>query len=86
MAINTKANEHDDNYPQGTEGLNPDDLRDQPQNDVPTDVPEPVNLRTEGTVPEVGNLHPPEMAGIIHEMMGTIIGSVLQKLREQIPN
>ncbi|GAA0163128.1 hypothetical protein LIER_19076 [Lithospermum erythrorhizon] len=82
MAIITEANEHDHNYPQGTEGLNSDDLHDQPQNDAPADAPEPVNLRTGGTVPEVGNSHPPEMTGIIREMTRTIIGSVMQKLRE----
>ncbi|GAA0174436.1 hypothetical protein LIER_27826 [Lithospermum erythrorhizon] len=74
MAIITEANEHDGNNPQRINGLN--------SNDALADASEPVNLRTGGTVPEVGNSHPPEKAGIIHEMTKTIIGSVI---REQIP-
>ncbi|GAA0183336.1 hypothetical protein LIER_30762 [Lithospermum erythrorhizon] len=85
MAIITKANEHDDNSPQGTNGLNSGDPHGQPHNNAPSDAPEPINLRTGGTTRKVGNSHPPEMAGIIHEMTETIIGSVMHQLREQIP-
>ncbi|GAA0184493.1 hypothetical protein LIER_31781 [Lithospermum erythrorhizon] len=85
MDIITKSNEHDGNHPQGTNGPNSDDLCDQPQDDASVDAPELVNLRIGGTVPKLGNSHPLKMAEIIHEMTGTIICSVMQKLREQIP-
>ncbi|GAA0155212.1 hypothetical protein LIER_12989 [Lithospermum erythrorhizon] len=51
-----------------------------PYNEVPEDVPQPVNLRTGGTLHEVGSSHPLEMAGIIHGMTETIVDTVMQQL------
>ncbi|GAA0166881.1 hypothetical protein LIER_21941 [Lithospermum erythrorhizon] len=73
------------NNPQRNDGLDLGDLHDQPLNDAPTDIPKPVNLRTGEIVPAVGNLHPPKMSGIYHEMTKAFITSMMQQLREQLP-
>ncbi|GAA0157331.1 hypothetical protein LIER_14620 [Lithospermum erythrorhizon] len=81
MAIITEENEHDENDLPEINGPNSGDLHDR----LWDDAPKPVNLRTGRTMPEVGNSDPLEMAWIIHEMTRTIIGNMMQKLREHIP-
>ncbi|GAA0176296.1 hypothetical protein LIER_29309 [Lithospermum erythrorhizon] len=56
-----------------------------PQEDAPANIPELVNLRFGGTMLEVGNSHPPEIAEIIQEMIETIISRVMMQLQEQLP-
>ncbi|GAA0167865.1 hypothetical protein LIER_22708 [Lithospermum erythrorhizon] len=47
-----ETNGINDNHPQGNDGLNLYDLHDQPQNGALAYIPQPVNLRTRGTVNE----------------------------------
>ncbi|GAA0151293.1 hypothetical protein LIER_43138 [Lithospermum erythrorhizon] len=80
-----ETNRSNDNRPPENNGLNLNDLLGQQQENAPANAQEPINLRSGGIVSEVGNSRPPEMAGILHGLMGTIVTSVMQQLREKLP-
>ncbi|GAA0155034.1 hypothetical protein LIER_12857 [Lithospermum erythrorhizon] len=79
--METNGSNH--NRPPGNDGLNMDHLLDQQQENAPVNTQEPINLRSGGIVPEVGNSYQPEMDGILQ---GMTITSVMQQLQEQLPN
>ncbi|GAA0158629.1 hypothetical protein LIER_15600 [Lithospermum erythrorhizon] len=78
-------NGSNDHRPPGNDELNLNNPVDRKQEDAPADAQGPANLRSGGTMPEVGNSHPPEMAGLIQGLTGTLVTSVMQMLREQLP-
>ncbi|GAA0168130.1 hypothetical protein LIER_22916 [Lithospermum erythrorhizon] len=80
-----EPNGSNNNRPVGNDGLNQYNSADLPPESVPANAQGPVNLETRGTMPEVGCSHPPEVAGLIQGLTGTIVTSVMQHLREQIP-
>ncbi|GAA0139004.1 hypothetical protein LIER_35016 [Lithospermum erythrorhizon] len=75
----------DDNHPQEDDALNLNDPADQRPKDTPPNAQEPICIGSGITLPKGGSSPPPKMAGLIQGLTDQIISSVMDQLRDQLP-